>query len=130
MSWKCVIEFIYGNEVSLLEGMRFKIINWDSFPKLEMNNEPFRNIVRMNNLENTLADMWFSVTTGKDVVDIIEQNHLDLSQFDFPYDSFEVFKEHALSGEFDVDVSKILSSREEIDKMHKRIKDKKLWVRY
>lgn len=105
-------------------------MNLNDFPKPNYDVEGDRNIVRMNDLENALYDMGFSVDTGKDVIDAIEQNHLDLSQFDFPYGSFEVFREHALSGEFDIDVYSCAASSEEIAELHQLIKDKKLCVRY
>lgn len=100
-------------------------MNLNDFPKLEYNNN-----TKMSRIENILLYLGYCTDTGKDVVDAIEQNHLDLSQFDFPYGSFEAFKEHALAGEFDIDVYGRIASPEKIAEIRQLVKDKKLWVRY
>lgn len=98
--------------------------------KLDGNEEASQNCRLMSRLENMLDDLGYCTDTGKDVVDAIEQNNLDLSQFEFPYGSFEAFKEHALDGEFDMDVYACAASYEEIAELHQLVEDKKLWVLY
>lgn len=105
-------------------------MNIHDFPKLNKNPEVSKNIMKMSRIENMLEYMGYGVNTGKDVVNAIEQNHLDLSQFDFPYGSFEAFKEHALVGEFDFDSDNWKASSEQIVEIRQKVKDKKLWVRY
>lgn len=100
-------------------------MNLDDFPKLEYNNN-----TKMSRIENILLYLGYCTDTGKDVVDAIEQNNLDLSQFEFPYGSFEAFKEHALAGEFDMDVYACAALHEEIAELHRLVKDKKLHVLY
>lgn len=102
----------------------------DDLPAPEYHKPSNQNIMKMITIEHLLNSMGFPVKTGKDVVDIIEKNHPDLSQFDFPYGSFEAFKEHALAGEFDFDVDKRAASPEQIAELRQLVKDKKLYVRY
>lgn len=108
-------------------------MNLNDFSELEGNvkvSQRSQNCSKMSRLEIMLCDLGYDVDTGKDIVDAIEQHHLDLSQFDFPYGSFEAFKEHALAGEFDFDVDKRAASPEQIAELRQLVKDKKLYVRY
>lgn len=100
-------------------------MNLDDFPKPDYDND-----TKMSRIESILLQLGYRTDTGKDVIDAIEQNHLDLSQFDFPYGSFEAFKEHALSGEFDFDAEKWIASPEKIKEIRQLVKDKKLWPYY
>lgn len=77
-----------------------------------------------------LSKMGYSVNTERDAVHIIDSFNLDKSQFDFPYHSFEEFKKHVLAGEFDYDEESFSSSEEEIEALHKAVKEGKLWITY
>lgn len=100
----------------------------DDLPAPEYHKPSNQNIMKMITIEHLLNNMGFPVKTGKDVVDIIEKNGLDLSQFNFPYDSFEVFKEHALSGEWGSESWP--TPPEKVAAFRKEVKDRKLWFRY
>lgn len=67
---------------------------------------------------------------GKSVIRIIEIFHIDKSQFDFPYGSFEEAKKHVLAGEFDYSEQSFSSSDEQIEALHKAVEEGKLWVTY
>lgn len=99
--------------------------DWPS-PKLE---GAILESCKMYGVKSDLRDMQYVVNSAREAVSIIEQNNLDLSQFDFPYGSFEAFKEHTLAGEFDFDESKCISSREEIAAYKQDIKARHLWRR-
>lgn len=77
-----------------------------------------------------LSDMGYAVDTERDAVQIIDSFNLDKSQFDFPYGSFEEFKKHVLAGKFDYDEESFSSSEEEIEALHKAVKEGKLWITY
>lgn len=85
---------------------------------------------KMSNVIIKLCTMGYEVCEAKDAIRIIEMLHLDKSQFDFPYGSFEDAKKHVLSGEFDYDTDTFASSQEAIDALHNDIEEGKLWIRY
>ena len=45
-------------------------------------------------------------------------------------DAFEEAKKHVLAGEFDYDEESFSSSEEEIEALHKAVKEGKLWITY
>ena len=102
----------------------------DYISKRDYSNDRNKYLLKAISVENVLINMGYSVSTMKDTVVVIEENNLDQSLFDFPYGSFDVFKKHALAGEFDFDEKKHEASQLHIAKVEKRSKDKKLWVRY
>ena len=79
---------------------------------------------------NKLCKLGYDVGDARSAIKIIEDNNLDKSQFDFPYDSFEETKSHVLAGEFDYDIDSFATSQEKIDELHKAVKDGKLWITY
>lgn len=99
-------------------------------PRLNMPKHKLTEDGKMSNIIIKLCTMGYEVCEVKDAIRIIETLHLDKSQFDFPYGSFENAKKHALSGEFDYNTDTFASSQEEIDALHKNIEEGKLWIRY
>ena len=56
---------------------------------------------RMSNVMRQLYKIGYDVEDAKTAIWVIEKFHIDKSQFDFPYGSFEEAKKHVLAGEFD-----------------------------
>lgn len=99
-------------------------------PRLNMPKHKLTEDGKMLNVISKLCLMGYEVCEAKNAIRIIEMFDLDKSQFDFPYGSFDEAKKHALAGEFDYDTDTFASSQEEIDALHKSIKEGKLWIRY
>ncbi len=85
---------------------------------------------RMSNVMRQLYKIGYDVEDAKTAIWVIEKLHIDKSQFDFPYGSFENAKKHVLAGEFDYKEESFSSSQEEIDALHKEVEEGKLWVTY
>lgn len=85
---------------------------------------------RMDNVIRQLYKLGYDVEDAKTAIWVIEKFHIDKSKFDFPYGSFEEFKKHVLAGEFDYDEESFSSSEEEIEALHKAVKEGKLWITY
>lgn len=77
-----------------------------------------------------LQDMGYDVGNEREVIYIIETFGLDTSQFDFPYESYDIFKSHVLAGEYDVDVKSRLMTNERREALQKAVKENRLWVTY
>ena len=77
----------------------------------------------------TLISMNYNIKDEKDAIVVIESNGIDKFNFDYPYGSFDAYKEHVLAGEFDIDLSKMMTKAEH-DTMERDIKEGKLWVTY
>lgn len=85
---------------------------------------------RMDNVMRQLCKMGYKVNNAKRAIRIIEKFHIDKSQFDFPYGSFEEAKKHVLAGEFKYRKKSFSSSEEEIKALHKAVAEGKLWITY
>lgn len=104
-------------------------MNFEDWPKPQLNVEFFQNKRKIYTIIRALQDAGYNVDSVRGIIDVIEHNHIDISKFDFPYCSFDVFKEHTLIGEFDIDVEKRLATPEQIAAYKQDIKDKNLWER-
>lgn len=98
-------------------------------PRLNLPKHKLTDDGKMSNVIIKLCVMGYEVCEAKDAIRIIEILHLDKSQFDFPYGSFEDAKKHALSGEFDYDEESFFASKEECEELDKAVKEGKLFVR-
>ena len=67
--------------------------------------------LKIREIERKLAAIGLFPNGEREIVKCIEDNHLDVSQFDFPCGSFEVFKTDVSNGKYDFDMS-ILSDDE------------------
>lgn len=86
--------------------------------------------LKLSKLESILNNMGYICDGSKDVVRIIEQYSLDKTQFDFPFGSFDVFKEKVLDGFFDEDFTSRCLTKEQSDKLQQDISEGKIWVTY
>lgn len=99
-------------------------------PRLKMFEYKTTKSDKMCNVICELCKLGYDVGDAKTAIKIIEDDNLDKSQFDFPYDSFEETKTHVLAGEFDYDIDSFATSQEKINELHKAIKEGKLWIIY
>lgn len=76
-----------------------------------------------------LYDMDYNVLNERHAIHIIEEYNIDKTQFDWPYGSFEVFKQHVLAGDFDRKITTEIT-KEQHDQFKKDVKEGKLFVMY
>ena len=104
-------------------------MNLNDWPKPKLNAEFFQNKHKMYLVMYCLHDMGYNINSAREIIDTIEHENLDKSKFDFPYETFDLFKEHVLAGEFDVNVEKRLTTPEQIAAYKQDTKDRHLWER-
>lgn len=99
-------------------------------PRLNMPKYKLTESDRMDIVIRQLCKMGYKVNNAKRAIRIIEKFHIDKSQFDFPYGSFEEAKKHVLAGEFKYRKKSFSSSKKEIEALHKAVAEGKLWITY
>lgn len=78
-----------------------------------------------------LCDIGYDICTAKEAIQVIETKKLDKSQFDFPYNSFEEFKEHVLSGELEIgSIDDMFMTKEEQERLDKAVREGELEITY
>lgn len=87
------------------------------------------NCNRMCRIIGDLCDMGYDICTAKEAIQIIESEKLDKSQFNFPYNSFDEFKEHVLSGELEMK-SLNMMTKEEQEQLDRDVREGRLWITY
>ena len=87
-------------------------------------------VSRLNSIIYVLRGQGYDVDDAKSVINVIDALHLDKSQFAFPYGSYDIFKQRAYAGEFDVDIDAAIVSEEHCKELDKAVKEGKLWVTY
>ena len=87
------------------------------------------NCNRMCRIIDDLCDMGYDICTAKEAIQIIESEKLDKSQFNFPYNSFDEFKEHVLSGELEMK-SLNMMTKEEQEQLDRDVREGRLWITY
>lgn len=103
-------------------------MNLDDFPKPDVTGV-FEEKRRMYRILYCLQDMGYNIDSAREIVDVIKRDKLDISQFVFPYGSFDAFEAHTLAGEFDFDESEYIATPEQIAAYEQETKDKHLWER-
>ena len=99
-------------------------------PRLKMSEYKLTKRDKMTNVVIKLRVMGYDIEDPRIAIKIIEDDNLDKSQFDFPYDSFEETKAHVLAGEFDFDESSMIITDERREELRKAVEEGKLWVTY
>lgn len=74
--------------------------------------------------------MGYNIDDARSVINVIEDFKLDKTKFEYPYNSYENFKQHVYAGEFDVDIDSLLMSEEHCKELDKAVKEGRLWVTY
>lgn len=60
-----------------------------------------KEMLQINHIYWVLGNMGYDCEDERDIVKIIEENNLDISELEFPGGSFEKFKQDALDGKYD-----------------------------
>lgn len=84
---------------------------------------------KMGRIISDLCDIGYDICTAKEAIQVIETKKLDKSQFDFPYNSFDEFKEHVLSGELEMK-SLNMMTKEEQEQLDRDVREGRLWITY
>lgn len=84
---------------------------------------------KMGRIISDLCDIGYDICTAKEAIQVIETKKLDKSQFDFPYNSFDEFKEHVLSGELEMK-SLNMMTKEEQEQFDRDVREGRLWITY
>ena len=85
------------------------------------------NKLKLDGVEDKLLSMGYACNNCTEMIAVIDMFHLDESQFDFPYGSYEEFKKHV--SELEVSDNFEMSD-EEYEQFQKRIKEGQTWVTY
>lgn len=89
------------------------------------------NCNKMCRIIDDLCDMGYDICTAKEAIQIIESEKLDKSQFNFPYNSFDEFKEHVLSGELEIgSIDDMFMTKERREQLDKDVREGRLWITY
>lgn len=73
----------------------------------------------------TLTGMNYDVGDERDAIKVIESEGIEKFNFDYPYDSFDAFKQHVLAGEFDVDIN--FGTKRDHEELEKAVREGRLW---
>lgn len=84
---------------------------------------------KMGRIISDLCDIGYDICTAKEAIQVIESEKLDKLQFDFPYNSFDEFKEHVLSGELEMK-SLNMMTKEEQEQLDRDVREGRLWITY
>lgn len=84
---------------------------------------------KMGRIISDLCDIGYDICTAKEAIQVIESEKLDKSQFDFPYNSFDEFKEHVLSGELEMKLLNMMT-KEEQEQLDRDVREGRLWITY
>lgn len=86
--------------------------------------------IKMHRIISALCDMGYDVCDAKEAICIIETEKLE-SQFDYPYGSFDEFKKHVLTGEFDMkSIDDMIMSKERREQLQKDVANGRLHIAY
>ena len=87
-------------------------------------------ILKLHYIIYLLRGMCYDIDDARSVIDVIEDFKLDKTKFEYPYNSYENFKQHVYAGEFDVDIDSLLMSEEHCKEIDEAVKEGRLWVTY
>lgn len=114
-------------EMATLEDMMMKI------PSIPIPNcIPPKEEIQAGVIIRSLLRLGYDIEDERDAVKIIEYEGIKKFNFDYPYGSFETFKQHVLTGEFDFDIEKDIKfgTKEDHERLEKAVEKGKLWVTY
>ena len=87
-------------------------------------------ILKLYYIIYVLRGMDYDIDDAKSVINVIEDFNLDKTKFEYPYDSYENFKQHVYAGEFDVDIDSLLMTEKHCKELDEAVKEGRLWVTY
>ena len=86
---------------------------------------------KVNYIVRTLVRAGYDIGDAREVIQIIESENLDKSQFDYPYASYDEFKEHVLSGELEIgSIDNMFMTKERREQLDKDVREGRLWITY
>ena len=85
-------------------------------------------VIKLHHVMYILRGMGYDVDDARSVICVIDMFNLDKSQFDFPYGSYDKFKQHVNAGKFDINEYSAFATKEECQELDKAVKEGKLWV--
>lgn len=85
------------------------------------------NKLKLDGVEDKLLSMGYACNNCKYMIMVIDMFHLDKSQFDFPYGSYEEFKKHVAELEVSDDFE---MSEKEYEQFQKRMKEGQTLITY
>lgn len=88
------------------------------------------NKLKLDGVEDKLLSMGYACNNCKEMIAVIDMFHLDESQFDFPYGSYEEFKKHVNAGKFDMNEYSVFATKEECQGLDEAVEEGKLYVTY
>ena len=98
-------------------------------PRLNMPRYKLTENDRMDNVICQLHKMGYKVNSAKRAIRIIEKFHIDKSQFDFPFGSYDKFKKRVLAGELEMKPLNMMT-QEEQEQLDKAVREGELWITY
>lgn len=99
-------------------------------PKLKLQKFPITEKRKSNNIIYKLTNMGYEVDNAKEALAIFEKHDIDKSQFDFPYGSFESYKQHVLADDLEPDLTSHIITKEQHEQNIKDVQEGKLWEMY
>ena len=87
-------------------------------------------ILKLHHIIYLLRGMDYNIYDARSDINVNEDFNLDKTKIEYPYDSYENFKQHVYAGEFDVDIDSLLMSEEHCKELDKAVKEGRLWVTY
>lgn len=86
--------------------------------------------LKVHDIIRSLRKMGYDADDARSAVNVIERYKLDKSQFNYPYDSFDEFKKHVLTGEFDINIQEKILTKQERKELDDAVKEGRLWITY
>lgn len=82
---------------------------------------------KSNKILRKLKHIGYAVNDAKEALLILEKHDIDKSQFDFPYGSFEAYKQHVLAGDLEFDLTSNIMTDEQREEIRINVEEKKIW---
>ena len=82
---------------------------------------------KSSKITRKLRNMGYDVNDPNEALTVFETCDIDKIQFDFPYGSFDAYKQHVLLHDLDLDLTSNIMTSEESEKIDKAVKEGKLW---
>lgn len=100
-----------------------------AIPKLDLPKyEPPKYMLLIDDIKQKLYTMGYLCQDKHDIVKHIEENNIDISQFEFPEDNYEKFKENLNAGKYDVEIR--IVSDEEWEQDQEKLRKGELYIMY
>ena len=94
--------------------------------------KPSDDDLKLTHIEYVLHQKGYEFDGVRSLIDVIERLAIDVSQFEFPFGSYDSFKERVLNGEYDMYEDSVTNCMTEAEcaRIDKDIVEGKIWVTY